>query len=122
MNACFTAAPPRAPTAGSACAATFWVTTNPKRAAIWETNLRRMGAPSLMSPRSATNLAASVTVLASMPRTAKYHSETRQGFAVAVELAHQAEGHFLGRQGLGTESFARPPICPKKSSGVWDTI
>jgi hypothetical protein len=34
--------------------------------------LRRMGAPSLMTPRSATNRAASVTVLASIPRTAKY--------------------------------------------------
>src|SRR6202165_5734070 len=72
MNAWFTAAPPRAPTTGSACAATFWVTTNPKRAATWVTNLRRMGVPSLMTPRSATNRAASVTVLASMPRTAKY--------------------------------------------------
>src|SRR3984893_17090682 len=72
MNALFTAAPPRAPTTGSACAATFWVTTNPKRAATWVTNLRRMGAPSLMTPRSATNRAASVTVLATVPRTAKY--------------------------------------------------
>src|ERR1700730_12658339 len=72
MNALFTAAPPRAPTTGSACAATFWVTTNPKRAATWVTNLRRIGAPSLMTPRSATNRAASVTVFASMPRTAKY--------------------------------------------------
>src|SRR5450755_2550873 len=62
----------RAPTTGSACAATFWVTTNPKRAATWVTNLRRIGAPSLMTPRSATNRAASVTVSASMPRTAKY--------------------------------------------------
>src|SRR3984893_11749927 len=40
-------APPRAPTTGSACAATFWVTTNPKRAATWVTNMRRIGAPSL---------------------------------------------------------------------------
>src|SRR6202171_3605170 len=31
-----------------------------------------MGAPSLMTPRAATNLAASVTVLPSMPRPAKY--------------------------------------------------
>src|SRR6202045_2271316 len=57
---------------GRACAATFCVTTNPKRAATWVTNLRRMGAPSLITPRSATNRAASVTVLASIPRTAKY--------------------------------------------------
>src|ERR1700730_18945127 len=37
-------APPRAPTTGNACAATFWVTTNPKRAATWVTNLRRIPA------------------------------------------------------------------------------
>ena len=47
------------------------VTTNPKRAATWVTNFRRIGAPSLMTPRSATKRAASVTVLASMLRTAK---------------------------------------------------
>jgi hypothetical protein len=34
--------------------------------------LRRMGAPSLRTLRSATKRAASVTVLASIPRTAKY--------------------------------------------------
>ena len=40
---------------GQGCAATFCVTTNPKRAATWVTNFSRMGAPSLRTPRPATN-------------------------------------------------------------------
>jgi hypothetical protein len=54
-------AAPRAPTMGRACAATFCVTTTPNRVATCVTNFSKIGEPSPMTPRSATNRAASVT-------------------------------------------------------------
>src|SRR6266508_310813 len=57
---------------GSACAATFCVTTTPKRDATSVMKRTSSGPPSLTTPRSAMKRAASVTLFASMPRTAKY--------------------------------------------------
>src|SRR5262249_37693822 len=57
---------------GTACAASFCVTTTPKRDAICAMNRTRTGAPSASTPRSAMKRAASATDLASSPRAAKY--------------------------------------------------
>src|SRR5215469_2228071 len=55
-----------------ACAASFCVTTSPKRDATWVMKRTRIGPPSSTTPRSTTKRAACVTLFASMPRTAKY--------------------------------------------------
>src|SRR6516165_10271615 len=55
-----------------AWAASFCVTTSPKRDATWVIKRTRTGPPSSTTPRSTTNRAACVTLFASMPRTAKY--------------------------------------------------
>src|SRR5262245_585737 len=57
---------------GTAGAASFCVTTTPKRDAICAMNRTRTGAPSASTPRSAMKRAASATDLASSPRAAKY--------------------------------------------------
>src|SRR5215813_5296065 len=57
---------------GTACAASFCVTTTPKRDAICAMNRTKTGAPSASTPRSAMKRAASATDLASSPRAAKY--------------------------------------------------
>ena len=71
MKSRLIAAPPAAPTTGTASAATFSETTAPNREAICATSLTSAGAPSSTNPFSVMNCAASETAFARTPRTAK---------------------------------------------------
>ena len=70
-KAALTAAPPIAPRIGAAWAASFSLTTTPKRAAIYEISRAMTGADWALRPSAATKRALSLTDLASAARTAK---------------------------------------------------
>ena len=107
-KAALTVAPPIAPRIGAACAATFSLTTTPKRAAICEISRATIGADWALRPSLARKRALSLTDLASAARTAKYPlSNAASSSALAAEREHfdAGQGGVRGAQILAF--FAR---------------